>query len=202
MVSVAIIYTKTQYRTRNEKEYNMRIFKNKFLFLTVLSSVLFVAFQAKGIELNQPQSAVNKKEFKMINPNSAFPVLIVKDLDIAKSFYIDNFGFNIAFQNEWYLHLVSETGIQVAFMLPDQPTQPEIFRKLYNGNGLIFSLEVDDADKAYSYAKSKSLNIILDIRSEEWGQRHFALKDPNGVFVDIVQATDPTEEYKSDYETK
>ena len=138
----------------------------------------------------------------MIKPNSSFPVLIVKNLDAAKKFYINNFSFNIAFQNEWYLHLVSDSGIQVAFMLPNQPTQPDVFQKQYNGNGLIFSLEVDNADEAYSYAMEKSLNIALNLRSEEWGQRHFAIEDPNGIYVDVVQATEPTEEYKSGYETQ
>ena len=142
------------------------------------------------------------KESKMINPNSSFPVLIVKNIDLAKTFYVNNFGFNIAFQNEWYLHLVSNSGIQVAFMLPNQPTQPEIFKNAYNGQGLIFSLEVNDADLAYKYATNKSLVIALELRSEEWGQRHFAVKDPNGIYVDIVQATEPTEEYKEGYESK
>ena len=136
----------------------------------------------------------------MIKPNSSFFVLIVNNLDKAQSFYINNFGFSIAFQNEWYLHLVSESGIQVAFMLPNQPTQPDIFKKQYDGNGFILSLEVDDADQAYSHAKNNLLDIALDLKSEEWGQRHFAIKDPNGVYVDVVQATEPTEEYKSSYE--
>jgi len=127
--------------------------------------------------------------------------VIVNNLDNAKSFYVNTFGFNVAFQNEWYLHLVSESGIQIAFMLPNQPTQPEIFRIKTNGKGFIFSLEVDDADQAYSQAINNSLDIVLDLRSEEWGQRHFALQDPNGVYVDVVQATEPTEEYKSGYET-
>ena len=138
----------------------------------------------------------------MINPNSSFSVLIVNDLDKAKSFYVNNFGFSIAFQNEWYLHLVSESGIQVAFMLPNQPTQPDIFKKQYDGNGFIFSVEVDDADQAYSHTKNNSLDIAIDLKSEEWGQRHFAIKDPNGVYVDVVQATEPTEEYKSGYEAQ
>ena len=137
----------------------------------------------------------------MIKANSAFTVFIVSNLDSAKTFYTNNFGFSVAFQNEWYLHLVSESGIQLAFMLPNQPTQPEIFQKQYNGSGLILSLEVDDADQAYSHAMDQSLNIALDLRSEEWGQRHFALIDPNGVYVDVVQATEPTEEYKSGYES-
>lgn len=180
----------------------MRTLRIKYLLVVALSTVLLAAPHIQASETKQHQSPKNKKEFKVINPNSAFPVLIVKNLDSAKTFYINNFGFNIAFQNEWYLHLVSESGIQVAFMLPNQPTQPEIFQKQYNGNGLIFSLEVDDADQAYSHAMNKSLDIVLDLKSEEWGQRHFALKDPNGVYVDVVQATDSTEEYKSGYETK
>jgi len=136
----------------------------------------------------------------VIKPNSSFLVLIVKDLEKAKSFYLNNFGFSIAFQNEWYLHMVSESGIQVAFMWPNQPTQPEIFKKQYDGKGFILSLEVDDADQAYSHAKNNSLDIALDLKSEEWGQRHFVIKDPNGVYVDVVQATEPTEEYKPGYE--
>ena len=137
----------------------------------------------------------------MINPTSSFSVLIVNNLDNAELFYVNNFGFNIAFKNEWYLHMVSESGIQIAFMLPNQPTQPEIFRTQHNGNGFIFSLEVNDADQAYSHAINETLDIVLDLRSEEWGQRHFAIKDPNGVYVDVVQATEPTEEYQSGYGT-
>ena len=60
----------------------------------------------------------------MIEPQSAFPVFIVKDLGVAKSFYTENFGFDAVFSNEWYLHLASKSGVQVGFLLPRQPTQP------------------------------------------------------------------------------
>jgi len=136
----------------------------------------------------------------MINPASSFPVFIVNRLDNVETFYTENFSFGVAFQNEWYLHLVTETGIQVGFLLPDQPTQPDIFHQSFNGNGVIFSFEVNDADLAYSNAKKKSLNIVLELRSEEWGQRHFAIRDPNGIYLDIVQAIAPTEEYQQGYE--
>ncbi len=136
----------------------------------------------------------------MINSNSSFPVFIIQSLDAAKTFYLNHLGFNLAFENEWYLHLVSESGVQIGFMLPNQPTQPGIFHQSYNGNGVIFSLEVEDADSAYSEAKEKSLDIVLDLRSEDWGQRHFTLKDPNGILLDIVQAIEPTEEYQQSYD--
>jgi len=135
----------------------------------------------------------------MVNPNSSFPVFIVQHLGNAKEFYTGYFGFNIAFENAWYLHLVSESGVQVGFMLPNQPSQPEIFHKSFSGKGVIFSLEVDDVDDAYSQVQAKNLNIVLRLRSEDWGQRHFSVEDPNGVYLDVVQAVEPTGEYQSDY---
>jgi len=138
----------------------------------------------------------------MIKLNSSFPVFIIKSLSAAKEFYSENFGFSVAFESEWYLHLVSDSGIQAGFMLPEQPTQPKIFHSSYSGSGVIFSVEVNDADLAYSEAKEKGLDVVLDIRSEEWGQRHFSVKDPNGIYLDIVQAIEPTEEYQEGYGTE
>ncbi|TVP57274.1 MAG: glyoxalase [Halomonadaceae bacterium] len=135
----------------------------------------------------------------MIEPKSAFPVFTVKDLAAAKSFYTEHLGFELVFSGDWYIHLVSKSGVQVGFLLPDQPTQPAIFQKPYPGEGVIFSLEVADADAAYTAAKSQSLNIVLELRSEDWGQRHFCIQDPNGVYLDIVQSFEPTEEYQRDY---
>ena len=136
----------------------------------------------------------------MIQLNSSFPVFIINSISDAKEFYVSNFDFQVAFENEWYLHLVSTSGVQVGFMLPNQPTQPQIFHESHNGSGVIFSVEVNDADSAYSEAQKKGLNIVLDLRSEDWGQRHFSVKDPNGIYLDIVQAIEPTEEYQSGYE--
>ena len=138
----------------------------------------------------------------MIEPKSSFPVFTVKDLSAAKTFYKRHFDFDEVFSNEWYLHLVSKFGVQVGFMLPEQPTQPSIFQQTYNGSGVIFSLEVDDADSAFSTAKSNLLNIVLELRSEDWGQRHFCIKDPNGIHLDIVQVIAPTEEYQSNYDSE
>jgi len=135
----------------------------------------------------------------VIEPNSSFPVFTVFNLDAAKMYYSNHFGFTVAFENEWYLHLVSEAGVQLGFLLPNQATQPDIFHKDFDGNGVIFSLEVDDVDTAYAEAREKSLNIVLELRSEDWGQRHFCVEDPNGIHLDIVQSIAPTEEYQQGY---
>ena len=135
----------------------------------------------------------------MIEPKSSFVVFIVESLDAAKSFYTSNLGFEVVFSGDWYIHLISKSGIQIGFMLPDQPSQPEIFQKAFPGEGAIFSLEVEDADAAYEIVKSKSLHVVLDLKSEDWGQRHFCIQDPNGVYLDIVQSFEPTAEYQGDF---
>ena len=38
------------------------------------------------------------------------------------------------------------------------------------------------------------IEIKIDIRDEPWGDRHFAIQDPNGIGIDIVKYTEPTEE--------
>ncbi len=135
----------------------------------------------------------------MISTNSSFPVFIVSDIGKAKVFYTEHFDFRIAFENEWYLHLVSASGIQIGFMLPDQPTQPAMFHPVYEGRGVIFSLEVEDVDAAYTEAREHHLKVVLDLRSEEWGQRHFCIEDPNGIHLDVVQEIAPTAEYEGSY---
>ena len=135
----------------------------------------------------------------MVEPRSSFTVFIVKDLDAAKSFYTENLGFDVVFSGDWYIHLAAQSGVQLGFMLPDQPTQPPLFHEQYSGKGVIFSIEVEDVDKAFEEARSKSLNIVFELKSEDWGQRHFCVQDPNGIYVDIVQPFEPSEEYQGDY---
>ena len=172
----------------------------KMKYLIALFFIMILSSYSHASNTTAPLTK-NKGTIK-IQPNKAFSVFIVKNIDNAKNFYINNFNFNIAFENEWYLHLVSKTGIQVAFMLPNQPTQPNIFHPQHIGSGIIFSLEVNDADFAYKYARDNSLDIVLKLKSEEWGQRHFAIKDPNGIYIDIVQTIKPSTKYQENYNEK
>jgi len=41
--------------------------------------------------------------------------------------------------------------------------------------------------------KSKGITIEFEIRNEPWGDRHFAIVDPNGIGIDIVTYTKPKE---------
>ena len=58
---------------------------------------------------------------------------------------------------------------------------------------MYLTIEVDDVDSIYNDLKKKGVPIKIDIRNEPWGDRHFAIKDPNGIGIDIVTYTKPAE---------
>ncbi len=129
-----------------------------------------------------------------------FPVYIVKDLDGVKPFYTQHFDFRVVFEADWYIHLISEQGTQFGFMIQNHDSQPEMFWKAYDGEGIIYSIEVNDAKSEYEKFKKSTVPILLELKDEEWGQRHFVIEDPNGMKIDIVQHIEPTEEYKEQYQ--
>jgi uncharacterized glyoxalase superfamily protein PhnB len=59
---------------------------------------------------------------------------------------------------------------------------------------VLITVEVENVDAVYERARSRALPIELDLRSEDWGQRHFITRDPNGLAVDVVQVIPVTSE--------
>lgn len=56
---------------------------------------------------------------------------------------------------------------------------------------MYLTIEVEDVDKLYAEIKKKGVKIKIDIRDEPWGDRHFAIEDPNGIGIDLVHYTAP-----------
>jgi uncharacterized glyoxalase superfamily protein PhnB len=44
----------------------------------------------------------------------------------------------------------------------------------------------------YDSIKKMNIPIAIGLRDEPWGDRHFAIIDPNGIGIDIVTHTPPT----------
>ncbi len=49
------------------------------------------------------------------------------------------------------------------------------------------TFEVEDAQAEYERLTGLGVTMSYDLKDEEWGQRHFMVKDPAGVVIDIVQ---------------
>lgn len=112
----------------------------------------------------------------------------------TKKFYTEILGFGITFENEFYLlfHTPNRKD-ELAFLLPNHPSQSSLFLNEFNGKGLFLTIEIDNVDELYQNIKSKGIEIAVEIKDEPWGDRHFTILDPNGIAIDIVKYQKPTE---------
>lgn len=135
------------------------------------------------------QKAESKKGFKNMKMNAG---IVTKKLAETKKFYAEVLGFGVTFENEFYLLMhTQDESAQISFLLPEHPTQQPLFQKAFAGAGMYLTIEVDDVDAIYKQIKDAGVNIEIDIRNEPWGDRHFAIKDPNGIGIDIVKYSPP-----------
>ena len=131
---------------------------------------------------------------------SLFPVIITPALTEARDFYVRHLGFRLVFAAEWYVHLHAPrvdggVPLELAFMSPDLNSQPCPLRSAFNGQGMIVTIEVDDVDALYQKLRETGCEIIIDLQDEPWGQRHFLLRDPSGMLLDVVRQIPPSSEY-------
>lgn len=114
--------------------------------------------------------------------------IITTKLAETKEFYTKKLGFGVAFENEFYLLMHTPNHeAEISFLLPNHESQQPLFHKPFKGEGVYLTIEVDDADKVYKEIKAKGVSIKIELRDEPWGDRHFAISDPNGVNIDIVK---------------
>lgn len=118
--------------------------------------------------------------------------IITEKLTETKKFYTEVLDFGVSFENEFYLLLhTPNQKSEISFLLPNHPSQKPIFQSEFLGKGVYLTIEVDDVDQVYKKLKNKGIKMEVEIRDEEWGDRHFAIKDPNGIGIDIVTYTIP-----------
>ena len=134
------------------------------------------------------------------NLQEIYTVFITTDIKKCKAFYADWFGFTVLFESSWFILLQSpgKKSFPLAFMTEEHPSSPPV-PKAMNGNGAFITLQVADAKKVYEAMLEAGLKISYHLKDEDWGQRRFALADPNGMHVDIVEQTAPREGYWDKY---
>lgn len=135
-------------------------------------------------------SAIAQSESKMkLNAG-----IITENLNDTRDFYTQKLGFGITFENEFFilLHTPNQSA-EISFLQPNHPSQKPIFQKAFNGEGVYLTIEVNNVDQIYEQVKKKGIDIEIEIRDEVWGDRHFAIIDPNGIGIDFVTHTKPNE---------
>ncbi|MFE0748482.1 VOC family protein [Gordonia sp. NPDC058843] len=128
---------------------------------------------------------------------SVYPVLMSQDVASASAFYQRVLGFEVTFSADWYVSM--RTGVfELALVDASHPTIPDGHRR--QATGLLVNVEVDDVDGLYGRLTGEhGLRPILELRDEDFGQRHFIVEGPDGVLLDCIQPTTPVGEFADAY---
>ncbi len=119
---------------------------------------------------------------------SLYAVICTANIQASKDFYLNHFPFEMTFESDWYISLktTSEPNFELALLDANHETIPLEYRKSFAG-GLLLNFEVENVDAVYETFKKANLPMHLEIRSEDFGQRHFITSDPNGILIDVIE---------------
>ncbi|MEH1124416.1 VOC family protein [Micromonospora sp. CPCC 206061] len=112
--------------------------------------------------------------------------LNVEDVAASSSFLINHFGFREAMSADGFASLTrDDAGMNVIFLRRGLPTLPADQRDDH-ASGLILAFEVDDLEGELARLQAEGVTITMPLTAEEWGERAFQVRDPNGVIVQLV----------------
>jgi catechol 2,3-dioxygenase-like lactoylglutathione lyase family enzyme len=118
--------------------------------------------------------------------------LNVEDVAASSSFLINHFGFSEAMAADGFASLTrDDAGMNVIFLRRGLPSLPADQRDDH-ASGLILAFVVDDLEGELARLQSEGVTITMPLTAEEWGERAFQVRDPNGVIIQLVDWNGPT----------
>lgn len=117
------------------------------------------------------------------------PEIYTKLVNESADFYCQHLGFEVKSKFPGFITLKHSVSpeFEIMFCEPNSEFVDKIFWPEYEGKGLIFQLETTNIDKLYKDLKQKNVQIALELVQEEFNGKHFTVKDPNGILIDIVE---------------
>ncbi|WP_298475415.1 VOC family protein [uncultured Maribacter sp.] len=106
------------------------------------------------------------------------------DLVKSRDFYTKLFDFNVNYDSEWFIHLISKDNkLELGIIDRTNDLVPEEYQS--KPQGFYITFVVSNADKIYEIAISENFEVVRKPSNTFYGQRRVLLKDPNGALVDI-----------------
>jgi uncharacterized glyoxalase superfamily protein PhnB len=130
--------------------------------------------------------------------NAISPCVVTDKVDESKEFYGKHFGAEVTFDCGWYVNLkFGKDGSTIQFMAPQNSEQPK-----YGGAGLMYNFEVADVDQEYERLAGQGLKAVMPLEDHPWGDRGFAILDPNGIMLYIYSSREAREDFKKYFNRK
>ena len=88
--------------------------------------------------------------------------------------------------------------VNIAIVASDHESVPPAFRKPVSG--MLLNFEIEDVAAYYQTCVDNDWNIVLPLKDEAWGQRHFIAATPEpGLLLDIIEVIPPSSEFADNY---
>jgi len=113
-----------------------------------------------------------------------YPIVVTESFLACRDFWSRHLSFVVVFENEWFVYMQAD-GASIAFMAPSHPSYPP-GPEAYSA-GTSMELEVKDAVAALAEVRASGKEPDYPLTDEEFGQRRFSLKDPSGLWINVVQ---------------
>ena len=112
--------------------------------------------------------------------------LNVDDVPASSTFLATHFGFTQDMAADGFASLSRpDAGMSVVFLRRGLATLPADQRDDH-ASGLILAFVVDDLAGELARLEAEGVPITMPLTVEEWGERAFQVRDPNGVIVQLV----------------
>lgn len=117
--------------------------------------------------------------------------LNVEDVAASSAFLTKHFGFQEQMVADGFASLArTDVGLNVIFLRRGLSTLPADQRDDH-AQGLILAFTVDDLEGELARLQAEGVIITMPLTAEEWGERAFQVRDPNGVIVQLVDWNAP-----------
>jgi uncharacterized glyoxalase superfamily protein PhnB len=126
-----------------------------------------------------------------VNITSSAVSLNVADPAASARFLADHFGFAQDMADDGF-HSLSrhDAGMSVVYLRLGLPTLPDDQRDV-PAQGQILAVVVGDLEGELARLRGEGVTITMPLTVEEWGERAFQVRDPNGIIIQLVDWNGP-----------
>jgi hypothetical protein len=123
----------------------------------------------------------------------SYPCLCVPDVGRSCSYHCHLLGLVVSADAGWYVELASpeETDrVVLALCAADHPSVTAVDHG--PPGGMLVSVVVTDVDAVAARVPAAGGAIVVACREEDFGQRHFLLRDADGFLLDVIERIRPS----------
>lgn len=113
------------------------------------------------------------------------PTIRVRDLGVARAFYVETLGFRVAFENgDPTCFAILKKDAAEIHLAADRHHRPSAITAAH--------MFAEDIDALYGHCVEHGVRIVRPLEDKDYGQRAFVLADPDANLIDIGGRTAKT----------